>query len=267
MKNGSTQGEFRRQQREIAESIKYASYIQQALLPSESVLKRIIPEHFLFYRPRDIVSGDFYYVSARNEYIFVAVADCTGHGVPGAFMSILGITFLNEIISRASSFDAGLILNNMREHVMQAMCQTGDDSERKDGIDLALCIINTSENTLGFSGAFNPVYIVRNQKLIEINGDNMPVGIGAEEERPFTCHNCKLEMNDTLYLFTDGFIDQFGGPTGKKFKYKQFRELLASISTLSLSEQKNTLAQTFDSWKGNLRQVDDVLIIGFRFNR
>ena len=214
---------FRRQQHEIEESIKYASYIQQALFPSHEVVKKCLPEHFIFYRPRDIVSGDFYYVACRNNFTFIAVGDCTGHGVPGAFMSILGITFLNEIISRLMKYQAGSILNYLREHVMKALSQTGDEGERKDGIDLALCVIDNSNGILDFAGAFNPVYVARNNRLIELNGDMMPVGIGAEEERPFTGKKLQLEEKDTIYLFTDGYADQFGGPHDKKFKHKPFR--------------------------------------------
>jgi serine phosphatase RsbU (regulator of sigma subunit) len=204
-------------------------------------------------------------VSGYNEYIFIAVGDCTGHGVPGAFMSLLGITFLNEIISRRNYTHAASILNQMREHVMHALSQTGEDSEQKDGIDLALCVVDTSKNRLDFAGAFNPVYIVRNQELTEISGDIMPVGIGAEEERSFTNHVFDLEDQDTLYLFSDGYVDQFGGPSGKKFKYGPFRELLTNGSQLSMSDQKLRIKQTFDSWKGNLHQLDDVLVCGFRY--
>jgi serine phosphatase RsbU (regulator of sigma subunit) len=257
--------EFLRQQREIAESLKYASYIQQALFPAEALIAGLMPEHFIFYQPREMVSGDFYYVSGHNEYVFMAVGDCTGHGVPGAFMSLLGITFLNEIISRGNYFGAASILNHMREYVMKALCQTGEESEQKDGIDLALCILDTRKNKLDFAGAFNPAYIVRDQKLVELEGDNMPVGVGAEEEKPFTGHSFNLEDQDTLYLFTDGFADQFGGPKGKKFKYKPFRDMLLSGSHLSLPEQKLRIMKTFNSWKGNQRQLDDVLVCGFRY--
>lgn len=257
--------DYLRQQREIAESLKYASYIQQALFPPTAHIERLIPEHFIFYQPRELVSGDFYYVSGYNNYIFIAVGDCTGHGVPGAFMSLLGITFLNEIISHHANTNAASILNQMREYVMQALCQTGEESEQKDGIDLTLCVLDTSKNRLDFAGAFNPLYIIRNQQLTEIIGDNMPVGIGAEEERPFTNHVFDLEDQDTLYLFSDGYADQFGGPSGKKFKYNPFRELLLTGSHLSMPDQKQRIMQTFDSWKGNLRQLDDVLVCGFRY--
>lgn len=259
--------EYLRQQREIAESLKYASYIQQALFPNEALISRLVPEHFVFYQPREMVSGDFYYVSVHQNLIFLAVGDCTGHGVPGAFMSILGITFLNQIISRGSFHGAASILNQLREFVMHALSQTGEDAEQKDGIDLTLCIIDSRNSKLDFAGAFNPVYIARNQKLYEIAGDKMPVGVGAEEEKAFTGHAFDLEDQDTLYLFTDGYVDQFGGKEGKKFKYKSFRELLLNGSSQSMTEQKNSLVTTFNAWKGNQRQLDDVLVCGFRYRK
>lgn len=258
--------DYLRQQREIAESLKYASYIQQAMYPTESFIGRLLPEYFIFHQPREVVSGDFYYVSRHNELLYLAVGDCTGHGVPGAFMSMLGITFLNEIIAQGRFSGAASILNQMREHVMKALCQTGEDNEQKDGIDLALCILDARKNNMDFAGAFNPVYVVRNQQLIEIEGDNMPVGIGAEEEMPFTGHSFDLENKDMLYLFSDGFADQFGGPDGKKFKYKAFREMLINGSHLSMPEQKQRIMTTFNAWKGNQRQLDDVLVCGFRFH-
>jgi serine phosphatase RsbU (regulator of sigma subunit) len=250
---------------EISESLRYASSIQQAIFPSTTQITRLLPESFIFYQPRDIISGDFYYVNKRNEKLIVGVGDCTGHGVPGALMSIMGVTFLNEIIAHGSFSNAGSILNLMREHVMDALCQTGDENERKDGIDLALCVIDPKTNILSFSGAFNPVYIVRDSKLVEITGDMMPVGVDAVEELCFTSHLYQLNHNDTIYLFTDGFADQFGGPDNRKFKYKPFRNLLCEISGLSMDDQKLTIEKTFNNWKGNLKQLDDVLIFGFRY--
>lgn len=255
----------RRQKREIAESLKYASYIQQAVFPQISLINKLVPDNFIFYQPREIISGDFYYVSGRNNNIYIAVGDCTGHGVPGAFMSLLGITFLNEIILRSNITGAGSILNQLREYVMNALCQTGDETEQKDGIDMALCVLDIHKNTLSFAGAFNPIYIVRDQNLLQINGDMMPVGVGAEEERPFNSHKHELRHNDVIYLFTDGFADQFGGPASRKFKYKPFRELLTGISHLPMPEQKNIVKKTFHTWKGNHRQLDDVLVFGFRY--
>ncbi len=265
MKQPKSELFLRRHDHEMSESLKYASYIQQAIFPSRTSISRLIPDNFLFYQPREIVSGDFYYVSRRNDLLFVAIADCTGHGVPGAFMSILGITFLSEIIAHGTAIQAGSVLNRLREHVMEALCQTGEDFERKDGIDLALCIIDTKKNSMSFAGAFNPVYIVHHQNLTEIPGDVMPVGIGAEEEKSFTTHHFSLSPDDVIYLFTDGFVDQFGGPQNRKFKYKPFRELLLKISHLPMQEQKNILQKTFNDWKGNLQQLDDVLIFGFRY--
>jgi serine phosphatase RsbU (regulator of sigma subunit) len=255
-----------KQQREIADSLKYASYIQRALLPDSAEISRFLPDHFLFYRPCNMVSGDFYFISCQNENIYLAVGDCTGHGVPGAFMSILGIAFLNAVISRFYPARASQVLNLMREHVMKALSQTGAQTDQKDGIDMAFCILNRQSHTMQFAGAFNPIYVVRNRRLFEYEGDKMPVGIGSEQESPFTNHLLDLEKGDMIYLFSDGFADQFGGSNGKKFKYRPFRELLANISDLPVNEQKVHLQQTFDSWKGNLKQLDDVLIFGFRYN-
>jgi serine phosphatase RsbU (regulator of sigma subunit) len=256
---------FQRRHDENSESLRYASYIQQAIFPSNALISRLIPESFVFYQPREVVSGDFYYISRKNDLLIVGVGDCTGHGVPGALMSILGITFLNEIIVHGSFSSAGAILNQMREHVMEALRQTGGDFEQKEGIDLALCIIDPKSHMLSFAGAFNPVYIIRDGQLIEIAGDMMPVGVGAEEELCFTTHLHELSNNDTIYLFTDGFADQFGGSNNRKFKYKPFREMLSGISAMPMQEQKSIIEKTFNEWKGNLQQLDDVLVFGFRY--
>jgi serine phosphatase RsbU (regulator of sigma subunit) len=253
-------------QKEIAESFKYASYIQNALLPSQSIIKKYIPEYFLLFLPRDIVSGDFYYLSQHKNMLYIAVADCTGHGVPGALMSILGLAFLNEIINNEKGESAAGILNIMREKVMQALKQTGDDEEQKDGIDIALGIINKESNNINFAGAFSPLYIIKKNHLLEIHGDKMPVGIAPDEEKPFTDHYLELEEGDMVYFFTDGYVDQFGGPEGKKFKYQPFRSLLLSISALPIHKQKEKLENTFFNWKGNLQQLDDVLILALRYH-
>jgi len=255
-----------KQQKELDESLKYASYIQQALFPDSADISRFLPEHFLFYRPCNMVSGDFYFISGQLENIYLAVGDCTGHGVPGAFMSILGIAYLNVVISRFNPTRASQVLNHMREHVMKALSQTGAQTDQKDGIDMAFCILNRQSNSMQFAGAFNPIYLVRNRCLFEYQGDKMPVGIGSEQETPFTNHQLDLEKGDMIYLFSDGFADQFGGKDGKKFKYRPFRELLIGISDLPVDEQKIHLQQTFDSWKGNLKQLDDVLVFGFRYD-
>jgi len=182
-------------------------------------------------------------------------------------MSILGITYLNEILNYGNSQNASSILNQMREKIMKAMKQTGDEDEQKDGIDIALCIINTETNKLNFAGAFNPIYIIKKNRLIEIQGDKMPIGIAADEEKSFTNHFYELEEGDLVYLFTDGFVDQFGGSDGKKFKYQPFRSLILKISSLPIHSQKEKLIETFTAWKGNLPQLDDVLMIGWRYHR
>lgn len=251
---------------QISESLKYASYIQRAIFPSDALLDSLFPDHFIFHRPRDFVSGDFYFAARRNNSVVLAVGDCTGHGVPGALMSILGITLLKEIIAHGNFSTAGSVLNRMREHVMAALRQTGEDAEQKDGIDLALCIIDVQKSMLSFAGAVNPLYIVRNKQLYELRGDMMPVGIGAEEELPFTSHQFELAEGDCLYLFSDGFADQFGGQHGRKFKYQPFRDLMVKSSALPMPGQKMLIEQTFDAWKGNQQQLDDVLVFGLRYH-
>ncbi|NJK85831.1 MAG: SpoIIE family protein phosphatase [Bacteroidales bacterium] len=238
----SQKHEIFKQKKEITESIRYASYIQKALFPSPDLLKRIIPESFIFYRPKDIVSGDFFWVSKKRNEIILAVADCTGHGVPGAFMSILGITILSEVVNTACYSSAGSLLNQMRERVMKALNQTGEDFEQKDGIDMALCIINAENGKMEFSGAFNPAYVVKKDEFIELPCDKMPIGVAAEEEKSFSTHRIQLQPQDTVYLFSDGFVDQFGGQEGKKFKYKSFRNLFKGIHELSMEDQKNKLS-------------------------
>jgi serine phosphatase RsbU (regulator of sigma subunit) len=264
--NKTTRVNLSQPDRDMEESLKYASYIQRALFPQEEEMNRLLGEYFLLFQPCHTVSGDFYFVSGSQNEICIAVGDCTGHGVPGAFMSILGITFLNMLVNQNKTGKASWIVNQLREHVMKALSQTGTDVEQKDGIDIALCLIDRKSHSLEYSGAFNPVYHVRNSVLEEIPGDKMPVGIGSELEKPFTNHHLDLREGDMLYLFTDGFVDQFGGVKGKKFKYQPFRELLTETSPLPVQEQKMKLERVFDAWKGNLKQLDDVSIFGFRYH-
>ncbi|MBN1598059.1 MAG: SpoIIE family protein phosphatase [Bacteroidales bacterium] len=259
---------FEKQKKELTESLKYASYIQKAILPTENQLKKYFPEHFLLYLPRDIVSGDFYWMARRNDRLFLAVADCTGHGVPGAFLSILGISVLNQIVGRSDCTSASGVLNTLREHIMKSLNQTGEESEQKDGIDMALCIIEPQKNILQFSGAFNPMYVIKNSnRLIEIPGDKMPIGVGAEEETSFTNHIVNIDEGDMIYLFSDGFADQFGGPKGKKFKYRPFRNLLLNINSMPMHSQKKELKESVEKWKGRIPQLDDILIFGMRYHK
>ncbi|MFO7656132.1 MAG: SpoIIE family protein phosphatase [Bacteroidales bacterium] len=258
--------EIHRQRRELTESIRYASYIQKALLPSPALFKKLLPDHFVLFQPKDIVSGDFYWITKKKSEIIIAVADCTGHGVPGAFMSILGITMLNEVVGRGCFASAGSVLNQLREGIMKALQQTGEEYEQKDGIDMTLCIFDTKSNNFQFAGAFNPLYIVQNNNLVEINGDKMPIGVAAEEEKSFNTHKITLEPGSSVYLFSDGFVDQFGGPNGKKFKYQPFRNLLLKIHQLPMHRQKEELFYAFEKWRGNYPQLDDLLVLGFRYH-
>lgn len=251
------------QKKEITDSIHYASRIQSAIIPSRETVLSVLPEHFILFMPRDIVSGDFYWVTKHDHRIVVAAADCTGHGVPGAFMSMLGVTLLNEIVNKEDTFQASLILDKLRENVKITLSQTGKEDEAKDGMDIALCVADTQNHTMQFAGANNPLYIIREDELIEYKGDNMPIGIHAGEERPFTNHVIEVKPDDKFYIFSDGFADQFGGPEGSKFKTKPFKRLLQQICSYPMEKQHKLLLDAFLEWKGNLDQVDDVLVIGF----
>ena len=200
------------QRRELMASLKYASFIQRAVLPDLKYMENILKDFFVLHKPRDIVSGDFYYCSRKEEYIVAAAGDCTGHGVPGALMSIMGVSFLNEILSIRGPVKSSRILNLLRERVMKALHQRGHELENKDAMDMALCIFNPKTMELQYSGANNPLYHIRKKVLTEIKADKMPVGINAIEEESFTNHSLQLKPGDIVYIFSDGFADQFGGP-------------------------------------------------------
>ena len=260
--------EVEQQKKEMTDSILYAKRIQTVLLPETSYINEILNDYFVLFRPRDIVSGDFYWVSAKKEKTIVVVADCTGHGVPGAFMSIMGINFLNTIVQN-DNLHADTILNQMREQVIKVLKQTGKDLENKDGMDMALCIIDWGNARIEFSGANIPLILMRttptsSHELIEINADRMPIGIYERVVRSFTRHTIPIMPGDSIYLFSDGYCDQFGGPNLKKFKKKNLIKLLAEIHTLSMTEQKKRLIRNLDQWRGDLPQVDDILMLGIK---
>jgi serine phosphatase RsbU (regulator of sigma subunit) len=266
---------------EIKASINYARSIQSAVLPKMEQIESLLGEIFILYRPADIVSGDFYWISERSSKIVIAVADCTGHGVPGAFMSMLGITLLDEIVNKEQAINPGLILNRLRTEVVLSLKQKGELKDQKDGMDIALCTIDKENMKLQFSGAINPLYLVhaseniderQNQNesanseiLIEIKGDPMPIGISDSMDN-FTFHEIDIQKGDTFYLFTDGFPDQFGGPNHKKFSYKQFKEQIIRTRTKKIADQKLLLENVLYAWMGNNKQTDDLLVIGFKIN-
>jgi serine phosphatase RsbU (regulator of sigma subunit) len=246
------------------ESIIYAKRIQSAILPPVDYIYELIPDHFILYMPRDIVSGDYYWIKQIHDQMVIVAADCTGHGVPGAFMSMLGISFLNEIVMRREIIHTGEILKEMRKQVKRSLRQTGKSEEAKDGMDMAVCVINTKTNIMQYSGAYNSVYIIRDKELIEIKADRMPVGIHGIEKAEYTDHQFQLSENDIIYLFSDGFQDQFGGPKGKKYLTKRFKAYLLSIHDLTMSSQKQQLEKEINAWKKGYEQTDDILVMGFK---
>ncbi|HKK61286.1 MAG TPA: SpoIIE family protein phosphatase [Bacteroidales bacterium] len=253
------------QRQELLASINYASMIQNAIFPDNVYLDKLLHEYFILHLPRDIVSGDFYYFSNIDQYIIAAAGDCTGHGVPGALMSIMGTSFLNEIMNMHGPVKASRILNLLRERVMKALHQTGHDNENKDSMDMSLVVYNPEDGQLQFSGANNSLYHVRSNVLKEIKPDKMPVGVNAISEDSFSNNKLQLITDDVIYLFSDGFADQFGGPKDKKFKYGPFKKLLTRISGYNLDEQKSMLMKEFINWKGSSEQVDDILVMGIKF--
>jgi len=245
-------------------SLRYAGMIQHALMPDPELLNGFLKDFFLLFLPRDIVSGDFYYAFCDKQKMCIAVGDCTGHGVPGALMSILGISFLNEIMQSGIYFKANRILNLMREKVMKALNQTGEGEETKDSIDIGLCIIDCVTGKLQFSGANRPVIMVRKGELTEFKPDKMTIGIAPLKETPFTNIYIDTMPGDSFYLFSDGFSDQFGEITDKKFKDKHFKRLIESVAVFPMAQQKEHFARAFNEWKGSVQQIDDVLVFGFQ---
>jgi serine phosphatase RsbU (regulator of sigma subunit) len=252
--------------KDITDSITYAKRIQQAILPPEKMVKELLPDSFIFYKPKDIVSGDFYWVAELGNMVMFAAVDCTGHGVPGAFMSIVGQNFLNQAVNEHRLSRPDQILNFLNEEISRNL---GKDEKHqiKDGMDLALCVMSKTSRTLEFAGAFNPLWILRGDEIIEVKGNKFPIGshLGGEL-KSFTKQEVKLEKGDQLYVFTDGYADQFGGPKQKKFKYKNIKKLLIDNRTASMERQKQILENTLADWKGNLEQIDDILIMGVRIS-
>lgn len=257
--------EIEHKHQEILDSVNYARRIQRALLPSLKLLKENLPEHFLFFQPKDIVSGDFYWASKLINNVFsIVIADSTGHGVPGAIMSILNISCLNEAIGAQNLSKPNEILDYTRSRIMEHMANDGSEEGGKDGMDAVICNFDFNTKKLQFAAANNPLWLIRKNELIEYKADKMPVGKAMGQIKPFTLHDVELLSGDLVLMITDGFADQFGGPKGKKFMYKPLKELLLDVNNAPLSDIKNHLKTSFDSWKGNAEQVDDVLIFGLR---
>ncbi len=253
------------QKKHITDSIEYAKRIQTALLPSLELFSDQV-DHFVLYKPRDIVSGDFYWVNRLDNIQIVIAADCTGHGVPGAFMSMLGVSLLNEIIINKGILKPDEILEQLREEVIISLKQREAESDVKDGMDMVVCKIDYSSDTLEFAGANNPLYLFRDGELRVIKGDKMPVAI-HENMQKFKNHTLPLKEGDTIYIFSDGYVDQFGGPNQKKFLARNFRRKLEEIQQLPMIRQGARLDEVFEDWRKDVDQIDDVTVIGIRYTK
>jgi serine phosphatase RsbU (regulator of sigma subunit) len=281
--------------KEVQDSINYAERIQKAVLPSRELINDAFSEHFILFKPKDVVSGDYYWAFKNDNFFVITVADCTGHGVPGAFMSMLGISFLNEIVKDTKILSASKILDELRQKIIFALKQKGIAGEQKDGMDMSLCVIDLDTNVLQWAGANNPLYIVSEyditimtektsykvfeddtlkvsqNKLFEIKPDKMPVAYYAKMDSFFN-NVIQLRKTDQLYMFSDGYADQFGGPKGKKYKYKPFKRLILESCKKTMEEQKQILENSIEQWKAHVdestkktfEQIDDICIIGIK---
>ncbi|MEZ5070659.1 MAG: SpoIIE family protein phosphatase [Bacteroidales bacterium] len=256
---------LRRKAKNMEDSLLYAQRIQKAMFMSPDTLRTLFPDSFVFQRPKDIVSGDFYWFKRINGKVVFAVADCTGHGVPGAFMSLIGLEFFRQIVVERKILQPSLILDEMNVYFDKVFGSL-EEISLKDGMDLVFCAYDYVNQELEIAGAFNPVYVVRSNEVIEVKGDRITVGPDYGARRgSFTNHHLKIQKEDVIYLFSDGFPDQFGGPEGKKFKYRRFRLLLMSIHKLPMEEQKRRLEENMREWMGDRHeQIDDQMVIGIR---
>jgi len=256
------------QKNEIIESINYAQRIQSAMLPPDTYFSELLNEHFVLYKPRDIVSGDFYWIRQVKQYIVLVVADCTGHGVPGAFMSMLGMSNLNEIVQRREITQAKDVLNELRKQIKRSLRQQGKRDESKDGIDMAICVLDLKSMKMQYAGANIPLYLIKDVKgtpeLKEIKPDRMPLGYYHTKDISFVNHDIQLEMGDSFYMFSDGFVDQVGGEQKKKFLSKNFKNLLLEIQDRTMHDQKEILEKTLANWMGDTSQIDDLLVVGVK---
>jgi serine phosphatase RsbU (regulator of sigma subunit) len=258
--------EIEEQKKHIEDSIHYARRIQNAILPPDEFVSALLPDSFVLYKPKDIVSGDFYFMAHKDGIAIVAAVDCTGHGVPGAFMSIVGNNQLNFAVNVKNEIRPDLILNALNEGVTKSLRQTRLSSSVKDGMDISLITIDYKNAKLNYAGGYNPLFVVRNNELIQIKADKFPIGgYMGEKLKNFTNNEMDLQKGDVMYLFSDGYADQFGGDDDSKFLIRRFRELILKIHNEPMNEQKEILNQIHEDWRGNTVQIDDILVIGIRF--
>lgn len=260
--------ELAEKNKEVTDSIKYAQRIQQAIFPADDLIKSLLPDSFVLFKPKDIVSGDFYWLQPsflNNNLFYIAAVDCTGHGVPGAFMSIVGNNLLTEAVKVSGKTKPSEILDELNKNLTIYLHQKNDSTSIRDGMDISLCAIDRDKNTLSFAGAYNHLYMIRDNELHIFNADKKAIGTWTDENYiGYNQHTIPLKKGDVFYIFSDGYADQFGGPKGKKFKASQLRELFLSVYDQPFEKQKELLNQKFETWRGNLEQVDDVLVIGFK---
>jgi serine phosphatase RsbU (regulator of sigma subunit)/HAMP domain-containing protein len=246
---------------EVTDSIKYAKGLQEAILPPKEFVEEVMPDSFILYKPKDIVSGDFYWIAQKNNKVYFAAVDCTGHGVPGAFMSIVGYNALNEALR--TNDDPGGILDDLNKGISKTLHNNAMGSTTKDGMDLALCCYDIKTRELQYAGAYNPLYLIRDGEVNQIKADKFAIGSYYEDQsKKYSNHVIQLQEKDYIYVFSDGYADQFGGPKGKKFMYKRFRDYLLTLNGKSMGAQKEFLDNTLEQWKGPLEQIDDILVIG-----
>ncbi len=247
------------------DDLRYSSRIQNVILPIGENINTLFPHHFILNKPKNVVGGDFYWISKVDKKIIAILGDCTGHGVSGALLSIASITFINEIANQASIESAADFLNKLRTKVIDSLLQNRSNGEPNDGMDVAVCIFDMVDNKLNFAGANNPIYKINRLGQLEIlKPDRMPVGIHSDFSQSFNNVYVDIEQGESFYLFSDGFADQFGGPNEQKFRYKRLQELLLQIYKKPMKEQKHILDQTISNWKDSRNQVDDILILGIR---
>lgn len=252
---------------QVKDSILYAKRIQEAILPSREEINASLQNSMVLFRPKDIVSGDFYWFTEKPDRVIIAAADCTGHGVPGALMSMIGSSLLNEIVNEKGITQPNEILLALKHGVIKALNKHPSSDQTKDGMDIGICSIPKKGNKIDFAGANNPLWMVRDGEIIDFRGDRQPVGIyGDNLDTPYTNHTIDIQDGDSVYIFSDGYADQFGGPRGKKFKYSQFKKLLVQINNETMESQRDTLNTRIEEWMGDQEeQIDDILVVGIRF--
>jgi serine phosphatase RsbU (regulator of sigma subunit) len=247
---------------DVTDSIRYAKRLQDSILPPERILKRYFPSSFVLFKPKDIVSGDFYWISKYKSELMFASVDCTGHGVPGAFMSLVGANGLNSAVNEHKLADPGKILDDLNKYASESLNKGDDENAVRDGMDITLCCLNKKEMKLRFAGAYNPLYLIRDKELEIIKTDKFAIGSFKPGEKNFNTYEIDVKKGDKIYVFSDGYPDQFGGLKGKKFMYKQFKETLLTTVNESMETQKLLLDQKIEAWRGTYEQVDDIVVFG-----